>query len=307
MPQPVISVPAFPNVPFAPGVPPLARSVAGAVNTLTGTTDGSFDTVTGALTGSVAGLLTQSGGEVTAITATLRGVLDDVGNVSGVLQGVVGGNLTGALTGVIDRVSGVVQGGISGVVSQLTGGTIGALTDSGDVSAQTEPFIWGIFTAAGAAAITGDTVVALDYRAEWQVSNYPVEQGGFQSYNKVEEPYLIRVTFTKGGTEQERTDFLASVDAAIKSLDLYSVLTPEKTYANVNVTGQSMRRVRDNGATLLTVEVMCQQIRETATAAFSNTKEPSGAGDVNAGSVQTAPPTTTQTANAGSARGLVPR
>lgn len=294
MPFPIVTVPQFPNVPNVPGVPAVLRSAAGAVNSFTGTLQGTVDTANSIVQGSVVGFLTQSTGQAGALIGTVRGIVDGSNNFSGVLAGALGGNMVGTLTGVVDRVTGVVRAGVSGVLSQLTG-SLGPITGDGPaVIAQATPFEWGIFTSGGAAVLTGDNVVALDYSRDFRVPTYPVERGSFESYNKVEQPIDLRLTFTKGGTVAERATFLAACDAAQKSLDLYSVATPEATYTEMNVTHVSYDRQAAKGAGLLTVEVGLQRIRAYATAAFTNTKAPGGAADINAGPVQAVTPTPPQ-------------
>lgn len=294
MPLPIIVVPPFPNVPSAPGVPPVLRSAVGAVNSLTGGLTGVLDVRTGAFTGSVAGVLAQASGQVGTALGTLRGVLDASNNLSGILSGNVGGQVVGALTGVVDRVTGVIQAKISGVVDGLTGGFAALSGDSPTINAEAEPFQWGIYLSSGAPAITGDNVAAVEYTRDFRIATFPIESGGFESYNKVAQPYSVRLTFTQGGTVADRTAFLDAVEAAQASLDLYDVATPEKTYVGLNVVHVDMRRTSKNGATLLTVDVGLEQVRTAAAAAFSNTKAPSGADGVNAGAVQPAAPTPPQ-------------
>ncbi len=296
MPLPVVTVPTFPNVPNVAGVPALLRSAVGTVNTLTGTLRGVLDVPSGIFTGEVSGLLTQANGQLGAIVATARGVLDASNNINAVLQGAIGGNLLGSLTGVVDRVTGVIQARVSGVVSQLTG-SLGVLTgDGAAVVTQASAFNWGIFTADGAPVLVGDSVAAVDYARDFRVATFPVEQGSFESYNKVELPIDLRLTFMKGGTVAERGDFLAACDIAQTSLDLCNVATPEATYTEMNVVHVSYDRNAQQGANLLRVDVGLQRIRAYASASFTNTKAPAGAADVNAGPVQTTTPTPPQSA-----------
>lgn len=285
MPQPVLSVPAFPNVPDAPGVPALLRSAAGAQNVLTGAFSGVLDPATGGFTGSIDGLLTLAAGQAAPLLGTLRGVLDESYNLAGVMSGAVGGQVLGALTGVT-LTGNALTGSIVSTVTQVTGNLSVLGQDSPTVAAETEPFRWGIFDSAGAPIVTGDTVVAFDVAREFKAATYPIEKGGFQSYNKVETPFDVRLTFTQGGTEADRTAFLASIDAALESLDLYDVATPEKTYTSVNVVHMDMRRTSDKGVTLLMVDVGLLQIRATAQTAFTNTANPAGAATTNTGAVQ---------------------
>lgn len=293
MPQPILSVPPFPNVPAVPGVPALLRPAAGAVNVLTGALSGAYDSRTGQFTGAVQGLLLLSSGEAGPLLGTLRGVIDGNLNFAGLLSGGIAGRAVGTFAGIINS-AGVIQGTIQSVVSQLTGNVAGfAQQDAANGALATEPFVWGIFDSSGSAVVVADSVAAVDTMQEQRIPAYPVEQGAFQSFNKVEVPFDVRLTLTKGGTVAERTAFLASLDAALASLDLYDVNTPEKTYTSVNVVMVSQRRTAQKGATMLTVDVGVQQVRATAQTAFTRTLDPAGAATTNTGAVQPATPPAT--------------
>ena len=54
---------------------------------------------------------------------------------------------------------------------------------------------WGIYLD-GEPVVDADSVVTFDYRQEWTVSDYPLEQGAFQSYDKVQTPFDVAVTIT---------------------------------------------------------------------------------------------------------------
>lgn len=143
---------------------------------------------------------------------------------------------------------------------------------------------WGIYKD-GKPVIIADSVVSVEYQQEYRISNYPQEDGAFQSYNKVATPYDARVTYTKGGSGVARQDFLNALEKATASLDLVSVVTPEKTYTSANVVHYNYRRTSDRGANLLTVDVWVTEVRVTVVPGFSKTVAPTGALPVNIGSV----------------------
>lgn len=155
---------------------------------------------------------------------------------------------------------------------------------------------WGIFTRGGSPVAIPDSVVSVDFRREWRISDYPVERGGFQSFDKVSTPFDVRVRFATSGLGF-RGDFLAAIDYAATSLDLFTVVTPDATYDSVNIVHYDYRRERQNGVGMILVDVWCEQVRETATTAFSDTKKPEGQANVSGGTVQGAAPTPTQAAS----------
>lgn len=167
---------------------------------------------------------------------------------------------------------------------------------------------WGIFDSEGnplsdprlfgglLASIGGPEVStgALDYSKETRVSDFPVERGGFASYNKVELAACPVVTLCMMGSESDRTAFLAAVDTACKSNELYSVATPEVTYRNYAIERYGYQRRSNKGATLLLVDLTLKEVREvSAQYTTAQIDEPKDAGStpvVDTGKVQAKAP-----------------
>jgi hypothetical protein len=118
----------------------------------------------------------------------------------------------------------------------------------------------------------------LDYRAHFAISNYPVEQGAFQSYNKVQTPYEVAVTVTAGGTVANRALLLSQVQAIIGTTDLYTIMMPEGTLEGLNPIAYTYHRRHDNGLGLLIVTIIFQQVRPAGDPTFSNTANPNSTG-----------------------------
>jgi hypothetical protein len=119
------------------------------------------------------------------------------------------------------------------------------------------------------------------------LSDYPLEKGAFESYNKVSTPFSAKIRFASGGSEQEREALLTSVATIASTLELYDLVTPEKTYSNVNVEHYEWARSSHNGVGMIQVEIWVLEIRQNAVTTFSNTQSPAAADPVNGGSVQT--------------------
>ena len=152
---------------------------------------------------------------------------------------------------------------------------------------------WGIFLD-GAPVLDYDSFVSFDYKQDYVISTYPVENGGFQSYDKVQLPFDVRVKVSAGGSIANRAAFLASIDAVIGDTNLYDVVTPEITYTSVNFTHRDVHRAAANGLGLLVVDLWMEEVRETGSTAFQNTQQPGEAGQVGGGNVQPVTPTQTQ-------------
>lgn len=143
---------------------------------------------------------------------------------------------------------------------------------------------WGIFLD-GAQAFPYNSIVDFDYKQDFPVSDYPVEDGGFLSYDKVQLPFDVRVRVASGPTEQDRQDLLVAAKAAANTLDLYDVVTPEDTYSSCNITHVDWKRTSVSGVGLVVVDFWFVEIRQTATSTFSSTQTPAVAGQQNTGSV----------------------
>lgn len=136
--------------------------------------------------------------------------------------------------------------------------------------------LWGIFQN-GVPVVLADTVTSFGYKQDWAIADYPVERGGFESYDKVNTPFRIHIQFVSGGSEANRETLLSSVAAIGDQLTLYDVLTPEAVYIGTNVEGYSYRRSSNNGLGLMIVDVAMIEIREEGiTNSFQNTASPSG-------------------------------
>lgn len=146
---------------------------------------------------------------------------------------------------------------------------------------------WGIYDESGTPVVVAQNVVSVEYRQDWIISDYPVEQGGFMTYNKVQMPFDFRIRFSSGGSEETRQRLLDSIADIARSTELFNAVTPEATYVDVNIAHYDYRRESSRGVGLVVVDVWCTEVRETATSNF--TKSASAADTINNGTVQTAP------------------
>ena len=130
-----------------------------------------------------------------------------------------------------------------------------------------------------------------EYRKEMHSSEFPVERGGFASYNKVELPGRPMVVMAISGSESDRSQFLNAIDFATKSTRLYSVVTPTVTYYNHSLDRYAYRRSGERGATLLTVDIFLTEIRQVSSqyTQINAPKNPSATPPQNSGNVQATP------------------
>lgn len=137
------------------------------------------------------------------------------------------------------------------------------------------------------------STVDFEYAQDWPISNYPQEQGAFQSYDKVTLPFDVKVRLASGGSASARQGFLSTCFAISNSFSLFDVVTPEMTYTSCNVTHIDFRRAAERGATLIVVELWFKEIPVSASATFSNTQQPGEAGQQSLGNVQAQTPNST--------------
>lgn len=145
---------------------------------------------------------------------------------------------------------------------------------------------WGIFDSGGNPVLTVDSVADVDVARDANISDFPVEAGGFATYNKVIRPRGTKTTVMVGGSDAARSSFLMTLDAVWQSLSLYNVVTPEYVYTNANIVHYDYRRTARNGATLLRVNVWLEEVRQIAQATYASTASPNAATDATGGYVQ---------------------
>lgn len=146
---------------------------------------------------------------------------------------------------------------------------------------------WGVYTREGALALDPDSVNAVGFDAEYRLADFPIEKGGFETYDKVQMPFECSIQLAKGGTRSEREAFLAIAEGLRGNRELYNVVTPEATWRNVNIVRVTIERNTDNGAGLILLNLRLREVRESVTASFAATQDPASASPASNGSTQT--------------------
>lgn len=119
--------------------------------------------------------------------------------------------------------------------------------------------------------VTVDSIMDFNYRNEYDISDFFIQDGAFASYNKVANPYETSVRLIRTGTLADRSEFLGQIEVILASLDLYQIIVPEKTYNNVNPYRVEVSRRGAEGAYQLTeVDLYFREIR-SVTAQYSTT------------------------------------
>ena len=147
---------------------------------------------------------------------------------------------------------------------------------------------WGIYLN-GVAVLSYDNQLSFSYKQDWKISTYPVEQGSFQTYDKVQTPSEIRCRFSAGASTVNRQEMLASVDAVMSDTNLYDVVTPENVYLHYNFSHRDYDREAES-AGMVVIDVWLIEIMETATAQYQSTQSPVNAGQQGQGNTPTQTP-----------------
>jgi hypothetical protein len=145
--------------------------------------------------------------------------------------------------------------------------------------------IWGIFfEGIPLPALFFDNMLSFSYKQDFPISTYPVEQGGFQTYDKVRLPGEVRCRFSTGGSVAERQLFIFSIDAAMTTTQLYDIVTPEKVFLGYNFTHRDYDRTAES-AGLVIVDIWLTEVVTTSSSLFQSTQVPGIAGQSGQGIV----------------------
>lgn len=122
---------------------------------------------------------------------------------------------------------------------------------------------WGVYDKNGKLMVEPDTIRDFGHHMESGLANYPMQRGSFANYNKVASPFEVVLRMSKGSTLGARSAFIATLTAMQADLELYTILTPERSYFNCNILRVETNRRSVQGAYLLAdVDVFFQEIRE---------------------------------------------
>lgn len=178
--------------------------------------------------------------------------------------------------------------------SPFVGAGLNILAQTGAVNNIFKKKIWSITdTKTTQVLLQPDSFVDFEYREDRKIPTYPIEDGSFQSYNKVSLPYDIRVTVTCGGNgTMTKGAFLTAINDMLNNLTLVDVATPDAKYVSTNLIHADYRRDSRHGATLLIVQLHFQKVRVVQQPAPPTT-QPSGAKPSSNGAVTPVTPAPT--------------
>lgn len=148
------------------------------------------------------------------------------------------------------------------------------------------PPVWGIYLN-GIPVVIADSVTSFSFKQSESISDFPVEGGGFQSFNKVTVPFDARFKFATGGNLLRRQAMLDSLRALVSDTNIYDVVTPDQVFTGVNVVNVDYAQQADSGVGLVIADVWALQVQVAPSLQLlSNVLNPTNAGQVNGGVVQ---------------------
>jgi hypothetical protein len=149
--------------------------------------------------------------------------------------------------------------------------TLGTAQQDALGSGSAQQNLWGIFDSSFNPVLQPDSFLDFDWRSDYRISNFPVQAGGFATYNKVKLPEEISLRMAFGQDLTARANFLSTLSSLSAGLDLYTISTPEVSYLNCNIQRCEVTRRGKEGAFFLTeVDVYFIQIIQV-TAQYSST------------------------------------
>lgn len=103
--------------------------------------------------------------------------------------------------------------------------------------------------------------------AEYQLTDYPVEDGGFLMANKVRRPSGFDMTWIKTGSDLARTTWLEAIRQQLASdpLARYHILTPNGLFQNMTITFGGFQTRADRGQNMLYLELKCTEVPQIET------------------------------------------
>ena len=121
---------------------------------------------------------------------------------------------------------------------------------------------WTLFDESDTPVVPFDAFFSLAFTQENKVAEKPVERGGFVSYNKTVSARKLTIRLGKSGKPTDLTAYLDALDSLCSGTDLVSVVTPEKTYLDMNAVRYDFDRSAELGTDRIIVDLVLQEISQ---------------------------------------------
>jgi len=151
---------------------------------------------------------------------------------------------------------------------------------------------WGVYDDQGQPIANYDTFYSVKVDDNSKVSDFPVEDGAFVDYNKVNLPNKVMVTLVAGGSRTKTSAFLDALKEARRSTALFAIVTPEDTFSSMTLEKFDYKREAVGGQSMIKAQCAFLEVRQVtpqyATVALPAVvvKKPSSASEVDTGKQQ---------------------
>jgi hypothetical protein len=157
---------------------------------------------------------------------------------------------------------------------------------------------YGITGSDNSAVISPDSVVEFETNADSNVNSHPIELGGFQAFNRVQEPISIRMLLSCQGKQMSRETFITTLKSLREGTQIVTISTPDTTYPNMTLKGFAYKKTAEHGAVTIWADTQWTEERSTnVTVSAPPTSQPQGAATTSLGSLQPGTPTSQQQAS----------
>lgn len=161
---------------------------------------------------------------------------------------------------------------LQSVYDKLTGYEWGLFPNTSSHASTGTQILQALGVNAGDAIFPDALVLQLGGMTRQSTSDAPLEEGSFTSFNKVASPQEIRLTLSFQGTTKQKKKNFIKLQQMQESTDLFSVLMPGLTKANMNVVALEFDRNPNMTSDLLIVNVSLKEVRVYAQTTVMQTK-----------------------------------
>jgi len=124
--------------------------------------------------------------------------------------------------------------------------------------------VWGVFDSTGEQIIVADTFFELNQSSASKVSTFLIEEGTFANYNKVDQSDETTIVMIKTGSPSELGDYISEVEKLKLSLDIVSIVMPERTLKSRNLESYSYDRRNSDGTNSIVFRLNFIEVREVS-------------------------------------------
>ncbi len=138
-----------------------------------------------------------------------------------------------------------------------------------------------------------DSVMEFAINADSTINSHPIEEGGFEAFNRVQEPISIRMLLACQGKNMTRQTFVSTLQGLREGTQVITIATPDAMYPNMVLKGFGYKKTSDRGFVTIWADTQWLEERsKNVTVSSPPTATPQGAATTNLGTLQPATPST---------------